>query len=113
MDLAPGPSYPLLSSMAGAGAFGPSGWLPGASANRPSFQMLDWELGSSPLETKSTEKGLPSKLQSEPKVIQMAWGGHLKTSGFYWMGVTLGHFWRGRELISFLLLFRAATFLGF
>ena len=52
-------------------------------------------------------------LKSDPTDIQMALGGHLKTHGIYRVEATLGHFWRGWELILFLLVFRAPTFLGF
>jgi len=100
MDLGAWSSYPLLAPIRVTLHLEPSGWLPGASANRPSFQMLDWELKSRSLGTKSGAKWL----QSDPKVIRMALGGHFKTYGFYGVGVTLGYFWRPRELISFLLI---------
>ena len=90
-----------------------SGWLPGASANRPSFRMLIWELKNIVLVSESIEKRLLSKPQCDPKVIQMALGGPFKTRGIYGVRATSGLFWRACQVISFLLLFQAPTRSGF
>ena len=61
--------------------------------------MLTWKLKNILLEFESAEKRIPYKPQSEPKVIQMAFGRPFKTHGIYGMGGTSGFFWRAWELI--------------
>ena len=57
---------------------------------------------------------LPSNdAQVIPKVIHMAFGRLLETYDIYGVGATLGHLWRDPELLVFLFIFQALTFLDF
>ena len=68
---------------------------------------------NSSLGLKSAEKHLPSRLQSDLKVLRTALGAHLKTYGIYGVGGTLDHLWRSRDLFLFLFISQAPTFPGF
>ena len=105
----------LLSPMSVlvSGVCGASACVPGASANRSSFRMFVWEHRHISLGPELIEKRVPSKLQSDFKVIQVALGGHLKTCAVYGVVATLCHLWKGWELILLLPIFQAPTSLAF
>ena len=65
------------------------------------------------LGTQKSWKVTPNEAQSDPKAAQVALGGPLKTYVIYEVGATLGHLWRVRKLILFLLISQAPTFLSF